>query len=221
MINDDYLKFVIPTVVGSPPNGIYNYDMFEVKKTLNKGLGVFATKDFTLEDTNKFLVYGGILFNEKQHQKYKKVTNDLKFDNKLCCSNPNLSHIAKFDDCYLNANPNLYNDKVKFGWIGSYVNEVSANSTQLYNSELIVLSPEDIILYESKIKQLPNCIDKNHIVGIRIKYALKKGDEVTVYYGDTYVRVNYTERTTQITRNEDGSLLAVNNNCNILTPRKK
>ena len=75
MINDD-LKFVIPTVVGSPPNGIYNYDMFEFKETLHQGLGVFITKDFTLEDTNKFLVYGGILFNEKQHKIYKKVTNN-------------------------------------------------------------------------------------------------------------------------------------------------
>ena len=105
MINDD-LKFVIPIVVESPKNKFYNYDMFEIKETPDKGLGVFVTKDFTLEDTNKFLVYGGILFNEQQHIRYKKLTNDLKFENKLCRSNPNLSHITKFNDCYLNANAN-------------------------------------------------------------------------------------------------------------------
>ena len=94
------LQFVIPTIIGMVGNQNYNYDKFEIKKIRNKGLGVVATQDFTIQDINKVLIHGGILFNDKQNKKYMKINNDLKFENKLC--NSNINHITKANDSYLN-----------------------------------------------------------------------------------------------------------------------
>ena len=157
------LQFVIPTII----NNSYNYNKFKITEITNKGLGVVATEDLVLEDINKVLVHGGILFNDKQYKKYMKLNNDLKFENNDC--NSNIFHITKANvlnepDFYLIANPILYNNNnYKNGWIGSFVNEVSVNeSNKTYNAELIVLSEDDIINYQHQINQLPDCIDKSH-----------------------------------------------------------
>ena len=167
------LQFVIPTIVGNNGNKKYNFDKFKIKKIKKKGFGVVATEDFTIQDINKVLIFGGILFNDKQYKRYIKINNNLKFENNLC--NSNISHITKANDTtelenyYLIANPILYNDDIKNGWIGSFVNEVSEKSHKIYNAELIVLSQEDLIKYQTQIENLPDCIDKTHIVGICIK----------------------------------------------------
>ena len=214
------IQIVIPTIVGIPGNQHYNYSKFKVTTVKGKGLGVVATEDLTSQDLNTFLVHGGIAFNNKQHKKYIRLSNDLKFENNLC--NSNISHITQANNHYLNANPILYKDEIKMGWIGSYVNEVSIRGRKQYNAELIVLTPEQVIQYRSEIDNLPDCIDKNHIVGICIRYAVKKNEEITVNYGDdeTFIRVNYKQKKPQITYNEDGSVLELNN-VHVLTPRPK
>ena len=181
--NNDDLKFIIPSI--NNDNNEYRYDKFKVVDIPNKGLGVVVTEDLKINDINSFIVYGGILYNSKQFKKYMKLNNDLKFDNNKNISN--ISHITKAsllneNENYLIANPILYNNPYKFGWIGSYVNEVSENSNEIYNAELIVLSDIDKLKYKSSIDKLPNCIDKRYIVGIRIIYAIRKGMEVTAYY---------------------------------------
>jgi len=215
------LELVIPTIIVDE-NGIktYNYGKFKVKKVPYKGFGVVTTEDLTIHDINKVLVYGGILFNDKQHKKYMKLNNDLKFENKVY--NSNISYITEANDHYLNANPILYKDETKMGWIGSYVNELSVNSRLIYNAELIVFSPDDLITHQSQINLLPSCINKEQIVGIRIKYVVKKNKEITVNYDDnnSFIRVNYKQKQPDISFNEDGSLAAVNN-FNFLTPSKK
>jgi hypothetical protein len=215
------LKLVIPTIVVDD-NGIsnYKYDKFKIKKIAHKGLGVVVTEDLTIHDINKVLVFGGILFNDKQHKKYMKINNDLKFGNNVC--NSNISHITEVNDKYLNANPILYNDDIKMGWIGSYVNELSESSHLVYNAELIVFSNEDIIKYKTQIDRLPDCINKKNIVGIRIKHVIKKNKEITVNYGDneSFDRVNYKQKQPEISLNEDGTLLEVID-CNVLIPRRK
>jgi hypothetical protein len=214
------IQIVIPTIVGIPGNEHYNYPKFKITTVKGKGLGVIATEDLTTQDLNKFLVHGGIVFNDKQYKKYIKLSNDLKFENNLC--NSNISHITQANNHYLNANPILYKDKIKNGWIGSYVNEVNIRSRKEYNADLIVLTPEQVIYYKSQIDNLPDCIDKNHIVGICIRYAVKKNEEITVNYGDeeTFIRVNYKQKQPQITYNEDGSVLELHN-VHVLSPRPK
>jgi len=214
------IQIVIPTIVGIPGNEHYNYPKFKITTVKGKGLGVIATEDLTTQDLNKFLVHGGIVFNDKQYKKYIKLSNDLKFENNLC--NSNISHITQANNHYLNANPILYKDKIKNGWIGSYVNEVNIRSRKEYNADLIVLTSEQVIYYKSQIDNLPDCIDKNHIVGICIRYAVKKNEEITVNYGDeeTFIRVNYKQKQPQITYNEDGSVLELHN-VHVLSPRPK
>jgi hypothetical protein len=214
------IQIVIPTIVGIPGNEHYNYPKFKITTVKGKGLGVIATEDLTTQDLNKFLVHGGIVFNDKQYKKYIKLSNDLKFENNLC--NSNISHITQANNHYLNANPILYKDKIKNGWIGSYVNEVNIRSRKEYNADLIVLTSEQVIYYKSQIDNLPDCIDKNHIVGICIRYAVKKNEEITVNYGDeeTFIRVNYKQKQPQITYNEDGSVLELHN-VHVLSPRTK
>ena len=125
------IQIVIPTIVGIPGSQFYNYPKFKVTAVNGKGLGVLATEDLTSQDLNKFLVHGGIVFNDKQHKKYIRLSNDLKFENNLC--NSNISHITQANNHYLNANPILYKDEIEMGWIGSYVNEVSIRSRKQYN----------------------------------------------------------------------------------------
>ena len=83
-MSSNNLQFVIPTIVGTAGNQYYNYPKFKITTIKGKGLGVVATEDFTTQDINKFLVFGGIAFNNKQHKKYIRLSNDLKFDNNLC-----------------------------------------------------------------------------------------------------------------------------------------
>ena len=213
------LQFVIPTTVVDN-NGIsnYNYPKFKIKNIENKGLGVVATEDLTSQDINKVLIYGGVLLTDKQYKKFIKINNDLNFENNS--SNSIISYITKANDLYLNADPVLYNDDTKMGWIGSYVNEVSEISNSVYNAELIVLSPEDLKEYQLQINKLPDCINKTQIVGISIKYIVKKEQEITAYYGESFIRNNYKQKQPQITYNEDGSSLVINDNVNSLTPKK-
>lgn len=223
-MNNQVLKFVIPTV--DLIDNSYKYGKFKITNIPNKGLGIVTVKDLDINDLNSILIFGGILFNKKQYKKYIKLEDDLKFSNNSC--NSNISHItlASVDlpEQYLIANPLLYKDKnnIKNGWIGSFVNEISDGCNETYNSELIVLSKEDIINCQSQIDLLPNCIDKRCIVGICIKNIVKKDIEITAYYGgeETFNRVNYVAKKPQIIYEEDGSF-RIQDNYNILTPKKK
>ena len=145
----------------------YVWEGIEVKKSIGKGLGVFATA--SLKRGFSFL-YGGVVIPKKERVKREKMGN----------KNEYVVTVESGDA--LDGNPDLYDKNLpKFGWIGALMNEPSGK--EHVNCIFLEYHRDLSGILDSAIDGLPTYLKTAVIVLVVCIKSIGVGEELLVDYG--------------------------------------
>lgn len=164
----------------------YTWDGIKVDYVPNKNKGVLATLDL---NPGFLFPYGGLCITDK-----KTIISRLKHSGRQTNDYSAYFVDSKYDknnNCiaWLDGHDRLYtasgNDRPKYAWIGSFVNEPSYNET--LNAKLVCIPST------KKVPKYPH-MDEQMTVFVEVIAPIVKGQEILVDYGwskTIYKKFNY------------------------------